>query len=151
MQSKFVEIVPPSHRQGNGIPSAAIRWPDFGDRSSSGRPSAQIFRHSDTPLLSRSPRRQFPRPTPERVLVDEQTFGLPVVGADRLYRNPWFSVYQARPLTRPFGLRRSGGWLRTGAGTCWPVSEASKAEIGPLGSCRHRYGVDMPIGWARTV
>ncbi len=30
MPSKFVEIVLPSHRQGNCIPSAAIRWPDFG-------------------------------------------------------------------------------------------------------------------------
>ena len=55
MTSKFVEIVPLSHRQGNGIPSAAIRWPDFGDRPSFGRPFAQIFRHSDTPLLSFSP------------------------------------------------------------------------------------------------
>jgi hypothetical protein len=30
MTSKFVEIVPLSHRQGNGIPFAAIRWHDFG-------------------------------------------------------------------------------------------------------------------------
>ena len=34
MTSKSVEIVLPFHRQGNGIPSAAIRWPDFGDRPS---------------------------------------------------------------------------------------------------------------------
>ncbi len=61
---KFREIVPPFHRQGNCIPSAAIRWPDFGDRPSFGRPFAQIFRHSDTPLLSRSPRRRFPRRLP---------------------------------------------------------------------------------------
>jgi len=40
MTSKTVEIVPPFHHQGNGIPSAAIRWPDFGDRSSFGRPFA---------------------------------------------------------------------------------------------------------------
>ena len=26
MTSKFVEIVPPAHRQGNGIPSAAKLW-----------------------------------------------------------------------------------------------------------------------------
>ncbi len=52
MTSKFGTIVPPFHRQGNCIPSAAIRWPDFGDRHSFGRPFAQIFRHSDTPLLS---------------------------------------------------------------------------------------------------
>ena len=32
MTSNFVEIVPLVHRQGNGIPSAAIRWPDLGDR-----------------------------------------------------------------------------------------------------------------------
>ncbi len=43
----FREIVPPLHRQGNCNPSAAIRWPDFGDRPSLGRPFAQIFRHSD--------------------------------------------------------------------------------------------------------
>ncbi len=66
MTSKFREIVPPFHRQGNGIPSAAIRWPDLGDRPSFGRPFIQIFRHSDTPLLSFSPGRRFPRPTPER-------------------------------------------------------------------------------------
>ncbi len=30
MTSKFGKIVPPFQRQGNGIPSAAIRWPDFG-------------------------------------------------------------------------------------------------------------------------
>ena len=38
MTSKIVEIVPPFQRQRNGIPSVAIRWPDFGDRSSFGRP-----------------------------------------------------------------------------------------------------------------
>jgi len=38
MPSKFVEIIPPFHRQGNGIPSAAMRWPDSGDWPSSGRP-----------------------------------------------------------------------------------------------------------------
>ncbi len=27
---RFREIAPPFHRQGNRIPSAAIRWPDFG-------------------------------------------------------------------------------------------------------------------------
>ena len=54
MTSRFVEIIPPYHRQGNGIPSAAIRWPDLGDRPWFGRPFGQIFRHSDTPLLSRS-------------------------------------------------------------------------------------------------
>ena len=48
MPSKFVEIAPLSHRQENCIPSAAIRWPDFGDRPWFGRPFAQIFRHSDT-------------------------------------------------------------------------------------------------------
>ncbi len=39
MTSEFVEIVPPFHRQRNGIPSAAIRWSDFGDRSSFGSPA----------------------------------------------------------------------------------------------------------------
>ena len=53
MTSKFVEIVPPFHRQGNGIPCAAIRWPDFGDRSSFGRPFAQIFRHSGSDVRRR--------------------------------------------------------------------------------------------------
>ncbi len=60
MPSKTLEIVPPFHRQGNGIPSVAIRGPDFGDRSSFGRPFAQIFHHSDTLLLSISPGRRFP-------------------------------------------------------------------------------------------
>ena len=32
MTSKFVEIVPPSHRQENCIPFAAIRWHDFSNR-----------------------------------------------------------------------------------------------------------------------
>ena len=77
MTSKTVEIVPPSHRQGNGIPSAAIRWPDFGDWFSFGRPFALIFRHSDTPLLSFSHRRRFSRPTPERVFAVDHRSGPP--------------------------------------------------------------------------
>ncbi len=50
MTSKFVEVVPPSHQQGNYIPFAAIRWHDFGNRPSFGRSFAHIFRHPDTPL-----------------------------------------------------------------------------------------------------
>ena len=69
MPSKFVEIVPLSHRQGNCIPDAAIRWHDFGNRPALGRPLGHFSRHPDTPLLSLSPRRRFPRPTPERVFV----------------------------------------------------------------------------------
>ena len=67
--SKFVEFVPLSHRQGNCIPYAAIRWHDFGNRPALGRPLGHFSRHPDTPLLSLSPRRRFPRPTPERVFV----------------------------------------------------------------------------------
>ena len=67
--SKFVEIAPLSHRQGNCIPYAAIRWHDFGNRPALGRPLGHFSRHPDTPLLSLSPRRRFPRPTPERVFV----------------------------------------------------------------------------------
>jgi len=88
MPSKFVEIVPPFHRQGNGIPSAAIRWPDFGDRSSFGRPFAQIFRHSDTPLLSFSHRRRFPRPTPERVFAVDHRSGSGFFGTVPSARQP---------------------------------------------------------------
>ena len=69
MSSKFVEFVPLSHRQGNCIPYAAIRWHDFGNRPALGRPLGHFSRHPDTPLLSLSPRRRFPRPTPERVFV----------------------------------------------------------------------------------
>ena len=69
MPSKFVEFVPLSHRQGNCIPYAAIRWHDFGNRPALGRPLGHFSRHPDTPLLSLSPRRRFPRPTPERVFV----------------------------------------------------------------------------------
>ncbi len=36
------EIVSPFHRQGNFLPSAAIRWPDFANQPSVGRPFAQI-------------------------------------------------------------------------------------------------------------
>ncbi len=43
MTSKFVEIVPPSHQQGNYIPFAAIRWHDFGDRPALGRPFGHFF------------------------------------------------------------------------------------------------------------
>ena len=69
MPFKFVEFVPLSHRQGNCIPYAAIRWHDFGNRPALGRPLGHFSRHPDTPLLSLSPRRRFPRPTPERVFV----------------------------------------------------------------------------------
>ena len=41
----------------------------------SGRPFAHIFRHPDTPVLSLSPGRRFPRPTPERVLVADHQSG----------------------------------------------------------------------------
>ncbi len=43
MTSKFVEIVPPSHQQGNCIPFAAIRWHDFGNRPALGRPFGHYF------------------------------------------------------------------------------------------------------------
>ena len=69
MPSKFVEIVPLSHRQGSCIPFAAIRWHDFGNRPALGRPLGHFSRHPDTLLLSLSPRRRFPRPTPERVFA----------------------------------------------------------------------------------
>ena len=61
MTSRFAEIIPPYHRRGNCIPFAAIRWPDFGDQPSLGRPFGQFFRHSDTPLLSVSPGCRCPR------------------------------------------------------------------------------------------
>ncbi len=67
--SKFREIIPPSHCQGNCIPFAAIRWHVFGNRPALGRPFGHFSRHSDTPLLSFSPGCPFPRPTPERVFV----------------------------------------------------------------------------------
>ena len=38
MTSNFVDIVPRYCRQGNCIPSAAIRWHNFGDRPALGRP-----------------------------------------------------------------------------------------------------------------
>ena len=50
-------------------PMTAIRWHDFGNRPALGRPLGHFSRHPDTPLLSLSPRRRFPRPTPERVFV----------------------------------------------------------------------------------
>ncbi len=74
---------PPSHQQGNYIPFAAIRWHDFGDRPAIGRRFAQIFRHSDTPLLSFSPGRRFPRPTQERVFVADHQSGSGFPGTDR--------------------------------------------------------------------
>ena len=39
MTCKFGRSVPPFHRQGNCIPSAAVRWPDFGYRPALGSPS----------------------------------------------------------------------------------------------------------------
>ncbi len=41
----------------------------------SGRPFSHIFRHLDAPLLSFSPGRRFPRPTPERVFVVDHQSG----------------------------------------------------------------------------
>ena len=52
MTSAIAKIVSTFHRQGNCILSAAIRWTDFGDRPSFGRPFVEILRHSDTPFLS---------------------------------------------------------------------------------------------------
>ncbi len=45
--TRFGEIVPPSHRQRNCIPSAAIRWPDFGNRPALGRPFGHFPCHPD--------------------------------------------------------------------------------------------------------
>ncbi|MCZ6761311.1 MAG: hypothetical protein O7D29_13230 [Gemmatimonadetes bacterium] len=42
-----------------------------------------------------------------------------IYAALELSKNRWLLAIQV-------GLRWSGEWLRTGAGTCWPVSEASK-------------------------
>ncbi len=72
---KFREIVLPFHHQEICIPSAAIRWHDFGNRPALGRPFGHFSRHPDTPLLSLSPRRRFPRPTPERVFVVDHRSG----------------------------------------------------------------------------
>ena len=73
--SKSVEIVPPLHRQGKGIPFVDIRGHEFGYRPPFGRPCAQIFRHSGRPLLSLSPGRRFSRPTPERVFAVDHRSG----------------------------------------------------------------------------
>jgi hypothetical protein len=53
MTSKFVEIVPLVHCQGNCISFAAIRWPDFSERPPFGRHSV-IFLAIDFPGLRRS-------------------------------------------------------------------------------------------------
>ena len=68
-----LEIVP----LPRGIPYAAIRWHDFGNRPALGRPLGHFSRHPDTPLLSLSPRRRFPRPTPERVFRSHQSQDFP--------------------------------------------------------------------------
>ena len=88
MTSKSVENVPPFLRQGNGILSAAIQRPDFGDRLSSERPFDQIFRHSDTPFPPFSPGRRFSRPTPERVLVADHRSGAGFSGTVPSARQP---------------------------------------------------------------
>ena len=67
MTSKFVEIGPVVHLQGNCIPFAAIRWPDFSERPPFGRPFRHFSRHPDTPLLPLSPRHRLPQPTPGRL------------------------------------------------------------------------------------
>ncbi len=72
---KFMAIILKLRRRCNGLPSAATRWPEFGDWRSSGRPLAQIFRHSDTPLLPIPHGRRFPRPTPERVFAVDHRSG----------------------------------------------------------------------------
>jgi choline dehydrogenase-like flavoprotein len=92
MSSKYREIIPPFHRQRNCIPSAAIRWLDSGDRHALRRPFAQIFRHSDTPFLSFSPGRRFPRPTPERVFVVDHQSG-----------SGYSETVPSAPLPRPIG------------------------------------------------
>ena len=75
MTSDFVENVPLSDRQENCIPFAAIRWHDFGNRPAIGRPFGRFSCHPDTPLVSQSPCRRFPRPTPERVFVANHQSG----------------------------------------------------------------------------
>ena len=75
MTFNFVEILPLSQRHGNCILFAAIRWHDFGNRPAIGRPSGHFSRHPDAPLVSISPRRQFPRPMPERVFVVDHQSG----------------------------------------------------------------------------
>ncbi len=72
IQGNRTSVPPP---RGDCIPFPAIRWPDFGDRPSFGRPFAQIFRHSATLLLSFSPGCRLPRPTPERVFVVDHQSG----------------------------------------------------------------------------
>ena len=61
-------------RTGSAI-SSAIRQPGFGDWLSFGRPFGKSSRYPDTPPVSISPRRRFPRPTPERVLVADHQSG----------------------------------------------------------------------------
>jgi hypothetical protein len=49
--------------------SAAIRQFQFGDLAVFATPHPHNFRHPDAPPVSLSPRRRFPRPTPERIFV----------------------------------------------------------------------------------
>ncbi len=44
MTSKFVKIRRPSHRLGDDVPLAAVRWHDFGDRPAIGRPFGNFSR-----------------------------------------------------------------------------------------------------------
>ena len=66
MTSKTVEIVPPFHHQGNGIPFAATRWPDFGDRPALGRPFGQFFHTRTLPP-------PFPKVCVRQLLVGHST------------------------------------------------------------------------------
>ena len=66
---KSMAIIVQVRRRCNGFPSVAIRQSRFDDLAVVGSPFDQFCRHPDTPFPSISPRRRFPRPTPERVFV----------------------------------------------------------------------------------
>ncbi len=71
---KSMAIIVQVRRRCNGFPSVAIRQSRFDDLAVVGSPFDQFCRHPDTPFPSISPRRRFPRPTPERVfVVDHQS------------------------------------------------------------------------------
>ncbi len=55
MTFRFAEIIPPYHCRGNRIPFTAIRWPDFGDQPSVGRPFAYPTNKKPRAVLPRLP------------------------------------------------------------------------------------------------
>ena len=135
-----MEIVPLSHRQGNCIPYAAIRWHDFGNRPALGRPLGHSPHRRYTNISK--PRDYSTSSASKRTRFSSGT--LPICLRDLSVARPtMFAVSTPASAIRPDrGTRSAVSWPKwSGTPASWFLASVSSSLI-----CRA-----LPSGWWRSI